>query len=216
MPSPEAVLTGLTTTANEWRSVAIVWHVLLAAFALGLLAGWRPSERLAAALLAAPFLTVSAGAWASDNPFNGTIFALLALVLIGAARRLPRGEVSFAPAPLVAAGASLVLYGSTYPHFLQTGTWTAYLYAAPFGLLPCPTLSVAIGFTLMLGLFRSRLWCWALVAAGIAYGAIGVWRLGVVLDYGLLAGAALLGIVAVTRALRRSPAPGANISRFAA
>ena len=98
----------------------------------------------------------------------------------------------FAPPVFSAAGALLVLYGSAYPHFLLGESWNTYLYAAPFGLLPCPTLSVAIGVTLMLGMFRSTLWSNTLVAAGVAYGAIGVVRLGVVLDYGLLAGAALL------------------------
>lgn len=203
MPSSETVLTGLSAIANEWRSLAIVWHVLLAAFALAMLAGWRPSERLAAALLAVPFLTVSAGAWMSGNPFNGTAFALLALMLSGSARRLPRSHVRVAPFPFAAAAAITLVYGSTYPHFLTTDSWTAYLYASPFGLLPCPTLSVAIGISLMLGMFRPPVWGFTLVAAGMAYGAIGVWRLGVVLDYGLLAGAAVLGGVLVFRAVRQ-------------
>ena len=53
-----------------------------------------------------------------------------------------------------------------------------------------------IGLTLVLGMLRSKAWSMTLAAAGFAYGAMGVFTLGVTLDYGLLAGATLLGVVA--------------------
>ena len=31
MPAPETILSGLTTIANDWVAVAIVWHALLGA-----------------------------------------------------------------------------------------------------------------------------------------------------------------------------------------
>ena len=63
MPSPSEILDGLTTISNHWRGVAITWHVLLAVLGLGLVTGWRPTERLLAVLLALPLLSVSALAW---------------------------------------------------------------------------------------------------------------------------------------------------------
>jgi len=194
MPSPEAILSLAATTANEYRMLAIGWHVFLGAILVALLAGWRPSNRFAGYVLVAPLLSVSALAWASGNPFNGTTFAALGLLLIGVARRLSEQPVDIATLPLLLPGMLLIAFGWTYPHFLNADHWTAYIYAAPFGLLPCPTLSAVIGVTLVLGTLRSTAWSMTLALAGFVYGAIGVSALGVSLDYGLLAGATLLGI----------------------
>ena len=43
----------------------------------------------------------------------------------------------------------------------------AYAYASPFGLLPCPTLSVVIGLTLIFGGLQSTAWSVLLIAAGV-------------------------------------------------
>jgi hypothetical protein len=196
MPTPETILSLAATAANEYRAAAIGWHVVLGALLLALLLGWRPSNRLVGYMLAAPLLSVSALAWASNNPFNGATFVALALVLIGVATSLSTQSVTLAPRPLLLPGTLLVAFGWSYPHFLRTDHWMAYSYAAPFGILPCPTLSAVIGLTLVLGMLRSKLWSMTLAAAGFAYGAIGVFTLGVTLDYGLLAGATMLGAIA--------------------
>jgi len=196
MPSPEAILSLAATTANEYRMLAIGWHVYLGTILGALLSGWRPSNRLAGYAVVAPLFSVSALAWASGNPFNGATFAALALVLFGFTTRLSTEPVNVAPSFQLLAGVLLVAFGWIYPHFLTAGHWTAYMYAAPFGLLPCPTLSALIGFTLMLGLLRSNAWSMTLAIAGFGYGAMGVFTLGVRLDWGLLAGATLLGVVA--------------------
>ena len=204
MPSPEIILSGAASIANGWRTLAIGWHALLGTFVLAVLVGWRPSNRIAGYLFTAPLLSVSALAWASGNPFNGAMFAALALFLIGIATRLSKEPVDVASSPLLLLGALLVAFGWTYPHFLTADHWTAYTYAAPFGLLPCPTLSAVIGLTLVLGMLRSKLWSMTLAAAGFAYGAIGVFTLGVTLDYGLVAGATMLGAIAGVSATWRS------------
>ena len=191
-PSPEGILNGLTVIANEWASAAVVWHLAFAGALVALLCGWRPSNRVGGYLLAAPFLTVSTAAWVSGNPFNATVFAALLLALTGAARRLSNDHVRVAPPKFFVPGALLVAFGWGYPHFLETDSWMTYLYAAPLGLLPCPTLSAAIGVTLMLSLLASRPWSIALALAGLIYGAVGVFVLGVQLDYLLLAGAVAL------------------------
>jgi hypothetical protein len=114
-------------------------------------------------------------------------------VLLGGAVHLPRAPLIRASPGWAFGGAAFLVFGGLYPHFLTTDTWTAYAYASPFGLLPCPTLSVVIGFTLAVGGFHSAPWNVALAAAGIVYGAIGVFGLGVALDVWLLGGGVLLG-----------------------
>src|SRR5678810_80921 len=95
-------------------------------------------------------------------------------------------------------GAAAIAFGWVYPHFLA-GPPLAYLYAAPFGLVPCPTLAVAIGFALLAGAPNDRAWNLVLAALGLFYAAFGIARLGVWLDLGL-------AIPAVTLALaHRSP-----------
>jgi hypothetical protein len=197
MPSSETILSGLTTIANDWQQLALVWHVWLAALIVSLLAGWRPSNRIAGALLIAPVLSVSALAWASGHPFNAAAFAILASALAAIANRLTHERVRFASSLPLVSGALLVAFGWLYPHFLSADSWAAYAYASPLGLVPCPTLSVLIGVTLLLDRLGSTPWCTTLVAAGFVYGAIGVFRLGVLLDYGLLAGVAVLAAVAL-------------------
>jgi hypothetical protein len=54
MPSPDTVLAGLTAIANDWRWIAITWHVLLGVSVVLFLAGRRPSVRVFGCLLVAP------------------------------------------------------------------------------------------------------------------------------------------------------------------
>lgn len=197
MPSAETVLTGLTTIANEWRWLAITWHVVVAVLFAALVTGWWQSTRLVGQVLIASLLSVSLVAWLSGNPFNGTVFAMLAATLLGTAVRLSNAPVRLASRAWVAAGVAFIVFGWTYPHFLRTDSWTTYLYASPFGLLPCPTLSVVIGMTLLFQNLRSRLWSMALVVAGLLYAVVGIFRLGVVLDWGLLLASAVLGAAVV-------------------
>ncbi len=198
MPPADVILAAATVIANDWRTLAIAWHAALAVFLISLAAGWRPSGRSAGSLLAVPLLSVSALAWHSGNPFTGFACALTALMLIAGARRLPAGAVMCASPGVLAAASALIAYGWMYPHFLITQRWVAYAYASPFGLLPCPTLSAILGLALALGLHRSPMMAATLAASAILYGAIGVFTLGVALDYGLLAGA--VGLLAVAAA----------------
>ena len=195
MPTPDTILDGLTAIANQWQSLAIVWHLYFAVFMIALAAGWHPSSRLAAALLTVPVFSVSAVAWQAGNAFNGGVFMSLGVLLMWIAIRLPGVRVHLAPRLFQLAGAMLVAFGWAYPHFLSTDSWLAYAYAAPLGLIPCPTLSMLIGVTLMLDLFGSRSWSRALIAAGLFYGVVGVLRLGVALDSVLIAGT--LALIAV-------------------
>jgi len=163
MPTSHAILAGAVAIANEWRTAAVAWHVALAVVTTAVVCGWRPSNRVAGYALSAPFLSVSAAAWTCGNPFNGTVFAALFLVLLALAKRLSREPVRFGGPVLATLGAIAIAFGSGYPHFLETDRWTTYVYASPLGVLPCPTLSAVIGATL--------LFSWALLArSSLRYG----------------------------------------------
>ena len=203
MPSSETVLDGLAAIANDWRWLAITWHVLFAALIASLLAGWRPSPRLLGQLLLTPLVSVSLMAWLAGNPFNGAVFGILAAVLLATAVGVARGRIRFASSAWVASGAAFVLFGWTYPHFIRTDSWMEYLYASPFGILPCPTLSTVIGMTIIFSNLGSAPWSMLLAGTGLVYGLIGVFRLGVALDSGLLLATGVLG-AAVARDVRAS------------
>jgi hypothetical protein len=192
MPSSEAILAGATSIANDWRAVAMAWHLVLVIAVATIVRGWRPSNRGAAYALSVPLLSVSAAAWLGGNPFNATVFAALFLLLLAICRRLSDDRIRLAAPVLAVPGVMLVVFGSAYPHFLETDSWITYACAAPLGVLPCPTLAAVIGATLVCGLHGSGPWSVTLAIAALAYGAGGVFALGVQLDYALVAGGLLL------------------------
>lgn len=195
MPTTDQILAGLTSISNNWQMLAIVWHVYFAVLAGALLLGMRPPRRVTGVLLALPLFSVSALAWMAGNPFNGTLFALFGIALVVIALRLPVEEVTIAPTWLATIGVLMFVFGWVYPHFLATATFWPYLYAAPTGLVPCPTLSIVIGMSLILGGLDSRAWVWTMGAAGLFYGVFGAMRLDVTLDFMLLVGALLLVVL---------------------
>jgi hypothetical protein len=199
MPSSQQILDGLEAIANGWRTLAIAWHVALAAGLIALGVGWRPKRRLAGTLLAIPLVSVSLLAWLSGNPFNGTMFAIIAAALAGVALSLPRRRIQISASWLVISGALLAAFGWAYPHFLHTDSWGTYVYAAPLGLIPCPTLSAVVGIALVVRGLGSRGWSLILAGSGILYGIIGWFRLGVTIDAVLLVGATTLAVAAVSR-----------------
>lgn len=192
MPSPEQILNSLAAIANQWWILATLWHLYFGVLAAGLLLGARPSKRVGGVLLGLPLLSVSALAWSTANLFNGVIFAFVGLALIAIAlRMLPNEPVEIASIWGVGAGAVMFIFGWVYPHFLETTSLLPYLYAAPTGLVPCPTLSIVIGLALVVGGLDSRMWSAVLGGTGLFYGVFGALRLGVSIDYVLLIGALL-------------------------
>ena len=195
MPTSQQIVEGLGELANGWRNVAIAWHVALGALLLAMLRGWRPGRRLTGLLLAIPIASVSALAWTAENPFNGTLFGLVAAALARVALRLPSTPIRIAPPWMAIPGSALIAFGWVYPHFLKTDSWIPYLYAAPLGLIPCPTLSAVVGVALMTEGLGSAKWSLILAVIGVLYGVIGIFRLGVVIDVVLLVGASTLILV---------------------
>jgi hypothetical protein len=198
MPSSAEILAGLQTIANGWPGIAVGWHVALGALLVSLFVGWRPGKQLAGVLLAAPLGSVSVLAWLAGNPFNGMVFGAMTLALIWVALKLPGTAVNVGAPWAVLAGGVLTAFGWIYPHFLVDASWTSYGYATPLGLIPCPSLSAVVGIALVLDGLGSRAWPLIVAAGGLMYGLIGAFRLGVVIDVVLLAGALIL-VVASAR-----------------
>lgn len=198
MPTPAEILQGLAAIANGRTSLAILWHIILAAVVVAVLIGWRPLRRIGAVAVGLPLLSVAALARGAGNPFNALVFLLFAILLIVLGLGLP--PIPTAPASIWArvAGAALIAFGWVYPHFLEGGSWLKYLYAAPTGLIPCPTLSGLVGFTLLAAGFSSRAYALALGFLGMFYGAFGAFRLGVRIDLILFAGSLALMAFALT------------------
>jgi hypothetical protein len=209
MPTPQEILLGLSLIAREAWLIALGWHVVIAIALAALALGWRPRKRLAAALLALPLASASAMTWTYGNPFNGALLAGAAAAIAVLATRLPSEPVVAGRTHWRVAGGLMVAFGWVYAHFLPEQLAYAFLYAAPTGLVPCPTLATVTGFALMAGGFHSRAWSWTLAAFGLFYGLFGVLRLGVVLDVGLIAGA---GSLAACPLARKSVAPAGKHS----
>lgn len=198
MPTATEILQTLTRVSHEQALLAITWHALIALLVIGIVLGWRPTKKLGATTLSIPLLSVSIIAWLYKNPFNGSVFLLLAVILLVIGVRRPAEKVDPPPVWALVGGALLVVFGWVYPHFLAGGTWLQYLYRAPTGLIPCPTLSFTIGFALLANGFSSRAWSVSLGVVGLFYGLTGVVSLGVRIDLFLLCGAVLLLILAFT------------------
>lgn len=198
MPEPSEILEGLATIVKNFGYIAILWHIIFAVVIVLLIAGWRPSRRFAATALPVSLLSVSIFAWIHNNFFNGIVFLLFAALLAIIGLRLPKERVDSAPFWCVGIGILMVIFGWIYPHFLESGSWLKYLYAAPTGLIPCPTLSITIGFALLANGVSSRVWSLLLAVIGLFYGLFGAFRLDVHIDIGLFIGAAILFILSFT------------------
>jgi hypothetical protein len=203
MPTPEQILAGLRDVANNATWLAIAWHVFFGAIAIALLLKARPSRRLAGLLISLPLISVAAVAATIPNPFNAGMFGLIGLLSAVFAFRLPCRRVRIAPMGLLIPGLMLFAFGWFYPHFLESKPAATYLFAAPTGLIPCPTLSIALGLFLVLNGLGSRALAWLYGLAGLFYGLFGVLRLGVTLDLGLLAGALIVTVAALGGRFKR-------------
>jgi hypothetical protein len=198
VPEPGKILEGIAAIVNGRTNLAILWHVVLAAVVIAILAGWRPLRRTGAVAAALPLLSVALMAKAAGNPFNAIVFLLFAILLVVLGLRLPLERVVPAPVGVRVAGALMIAFGWVYPHFLEGGSWLIYLYAAPTGLIPCPTLSVMVGLTFLAAGFSSKPFALTLGFLGLFYGAFGAFRLGVTIDLVLLAGSVALMAFALT------------------
>ena len=118
---------------------------------------------------------------------------MLAAMLAVRARRCTTARTAFGPRWAVAIGTALMAFGAVYPHFLDARPLWVYAVAAPFGLVPCPSLAVVLGAALVAGRCDDRVGSSILAVAGALYALFGMLRLEVWLDAPLLVGALALG-----------------------
>lgn len=193
MPASEQILAGLSAISNDGRPIAAFWHVFFALLAVLLICGKRLSRKTMGILLALPLISVSVAAWLANNPFNGIVFASVGVLMAWMSlSRLKMDGVSISAPWFLIPGIVMIAFGWVYPHFLESGSVLKYLAMAPTGLIPCPTLSIVIGFALVLRGLESRAVSWTLGLAGLFFGLIGTFRLGVGIDAVLILGALLL------------------------
>jgi hypothetical protein len=212
MPTPAQILSDQSAIANSWTSLAIVWHVYVAALVLLLAFRVRPGRRLMGVLLTLPLFSVSAMAWLHRVPFNGIVLGVIAIVLLATAGRfggvsLHGARVSVAGRRAWIPGALLIAYGWIYPHFLTGGPALRYLYESPVGLIPCPTLLVVVGLSMVLGALHSCTWNLVVGLTGVFYGLFGAIHLRVGSDWVLVFGAVLMIIVCMPRGSDEAIAP---------
>mgnify|MGYP001768584324 CR=1 FL=1 len=197
MPTPEEILNGLAAAANRFITVSIAWHIIVLLIIILLMTGRKFNTKHITAGMAILLLSVGIIAVLSSNPFNAIMFALAALLFGIITLKFKPEPVGLKWDLISIAGLLMVIFGFFYPHFLEGPAFYRYIYAAPLGLIPCPTLSVFIGLTLMFHGFGSKKWMLTAALFGLFYGLFGVLRLKVYLDVVLIAGACFLLIYAM-------------------
>jgi hypothetical protein len=197
MPSPEEILQGLRNAANHYKYFAVFWHLYAVSAAILFMTGSRPLAGIAGFALSLPVFSVSFFALISGNHFNAAVFFALALLLLISVAKSRRVKTQIRFNFNFAIGILLVIAGFVYPHFLKTETFFLYFVASPGGILPCPTLMMVSGFTLIMTNFAGKLWLFVLTAACLFYGITGVFYLGMIIDAILIAAALVLILNAV-------------------
>jgi hypothetical protein len=188
MPKTQEILGTLTSIANDYSVLAIIWHVAIYLLILFLVMKWVPSARTLSILLCLPVLSVAVFGWISGNPFNGTLFSILTILLLVLGLKIPTESISYSQLLFIVAGVIMVVFSLIYPHFINAESFIKYFYASPAGLIPCPTLSLLIGFALIYNGLGSQSITLTLIAFGLFYSVFGVLKLAVYLDLFLLFG----------------------------
>jgi hypothetical protein len=199
VPTAAQILATLTDLAQSWWPLAVAWHVYVALIAASLLLGSRPTVFVGALMLSMPLASVVAMAWLSGNSFTGLVLGSVLAGTLAISWRLRPMPVTLEIGPVRIAGVAMVLFGLVYPGFLEPAAPIVYLYAAPLGIVPCPTLSAIVGFSLVFGSLNSRSWSLLVGSSSLFYGVFGALHLGVALDWVLVAGSLLLLVTGWTR-----------------
>jgi hypothetical protein len=201
MPKTEEILSGLHKIVNDYSTIAIIWHVLFYALIAALFFRWMPTNRLFGLFICVPILSVAVLAFLSGNPFNGILFSILAVLILIFGLRASDQPVQTSQTIFMVIGILMIVFGLVYPHFIHPDSFLKYLYASPAGLIPCPTLSIIIGFILLYNGFGSQSLTLTFIVFGLFYGIFGVLKLAVYLDLFLVFGTIAL-IVKYSIALR--------------
>jgi hypothetical protein len=186
------IINGLEAISNHYSYIAVIWHIIFYSLIIAFFLKWEPTNRLLSVLLVFPIISVAILAWINGNPFNGTAFSILAFLFLFFALKTSNQPLNTSQIIYQVVGILLIIYGLVYPHFIETNTIFQYLYASPIGLVPCPTLSVIIGFILLFNGFGLQSIHLVFIIFGLFYGLFGALKLGVYLDLGLIIGSVTL------------------------
>ncbi len=188
MPKTADIINGLQSIVNEYSTFAYIWHALFYLLLAALIIKWQPSNRLFGILFCLPLLSVAVFAWLTGNPFNGVLFSLAAILIFVFSLRASTELIQVSQLPFMVLGIVMIVFGLIYPHFIQADSVLRYLYASPVGLVPCPTLSILIGFLLLYNGLGSQSLILTFVVFGLFYGLFGAFKLSVYLDIFLIFG----------------------------
>ncbi len=190
-PTSSEILQSLERISNDLLLLSVLYHLLIFGFTIALFNGWRPSNKVFGSVLALPLLSVSVISLWYENPFNGLMllasFTLLVLFLIQTETK----KIELSKRWLLVPAIIMLIFGWMYPHFVHHTVYT-YFVAAPIGLIPCPTLSLIIGFSLLFNGLDSKKWSFPLSLIGLFYGILGVFVLDVLIDAFLMGGSLIL------------------------
>jgi len=192
MPKTEDIINGLQSIVNNYTTFAIIWHAVFYFLLAGLLARFQPSNKIFGILLCLPLISVAVFAWLSGNPFNGILFSVITILIFIFGIKASNQPIQISQFPFMAIGILMIVFGLVYPHFINADSFLKYLYASPAGLIPCPTLSILIGFLLLYNGFSSQSITITFIAFGLFYGIFGVLKLAVYLDVFLILGSITL------------------------
>jgi hypothetical protein len=184
MPTANEILLSLKFLANKYDELSIAWHVIIVFVLATAHYNKRLKTRLYLGICGLLFLSVSALAATINNFFNLIAFLGLAFAFLRESVFTNSYRYSTQQAASRSLAYFLVLAGLIYPHFLGSNIFR-YFIAAPVGIIPCPTLLVISGMTLLFGMPNKKL-NYLLITANLFYGIIGVFFLGVTLDVILL------------------------------
>lgn len=188
MPKTEEIINGLQTIANDYSTFAIIWHALFYFLLAALVFKWEPPNKLLGLLICLPLLSVAVLAWITGNPFNGVLFSVMTIMIFIFALRASNEPITVSQVPFMIIGILMIVFGLIYPHFINTNSFLKYLYASPVGLVPCPTLSILVGFLLLYNGLGSQSLTLTFIVFGLFYGLFGAFKLSVYLDIFLILG----------------------------
>jgi hypothetical protein len=192
MLKTDEILNGLQTIVDNQSLIAILWHIALYFLIICFFVNWHPTNRILGILVCLPVISVSMLAWYYGNPFNGAMFTILAILILIFSFRTSGMRITFSTWPFITIGIIMIAFGFVYPHFTRVNSAFEHLYTSPFGLIPCPTLSVLIGIILLFNALDSPAISLSLIVFGLFYGLFGVFKLGVAIDLFLLIGSITL------------------------
>ena len=194
MLKSEDIISGLQSIVDKYSTFAIAWHIVLYVLIAALLAKWIPTNKTLAIIISFPILSVAVFAWLTGNPFNGMMFSIATILLVIFGLKASSQSISFSQLPFIIAGILMITFGLVYPHFINPNSVIKYLYSSPVGLIPCPTLSLIIGFLLLYNGLGSQPITIVIIILGLFYSIFGVVKLKVNLDFFLLLGTITLMI----------------------